>query len=483
MAVATTASALLFFLGTGLHPVWWLMWLAPLPVLAIAPRFRAGSAFLSGAIAQAAGGLNLWTYLRGVIGVPSPVVVAALLLPALVFGVVVVAFRRLIRRNRPGAAMLVVPVLWVAYEYVYATLSPHGTFGLVAYSQMDWLPIAEIASVTGAWGVSFCVFLFSSMLAVLVTARDTRRAFIPAGAAAVVILAVVFWGGRRAAPPADSAAHARSVAVVLLASDAREHQFPETDAASLALFRLYAAEATQLAGRLRARDGRAADAVIVLPEKIGAVSDAATAVVDDLMRQAATASGATIVAGLDRGDSTTRRNEARVYAPAGDAVVSYDKHHLIPGLEDIDRAGTSRVVIDRSSGRWGVEICKDMDFPALSRTYARDGVDLLLVPAWDFDVDGWLHSRMAILRGIEGGFAIARAARHGRLTITDARGRFIAEASSAGPAFSTVVAAVPVSREITVYARFGDWFAWLALAVLAVIVMGDARTTLRGRAA
>jgi hypothetical protein len=51
--------------------------------------------------------------------------------------------------------------------------------------------------------------------------------------------------------------------------------------------------------------------------------------------------------------------------------------------------------------RYGVEICKDMDFPALTQRYADANVELLLVPAWDFRVDGWLHSRMAIMRGVE----------------------------------------------------------------------------------
>jgi cytochrome c554/c'-like protein len=37
--------------------------------------------------------------------------------------------------------------------------------------------------------------------------------------------------------------------------------------------------------------------------------------------------------------------------------------------------------------------------PELGRHYAALGVDALLVPAWDFDQDAWLHARMAILRG------------------------------------------------------------------------------------
>ena len=45
-----------------------------------------------------------------------------------------------------------------------------------------------------------------------------------------------------------------------------------------------------------------------------------------------------------------------------------------------------------------MEICKDMDFPLLSRQYGNDGAGLMLVPAYDFVTDGWLHGRMAILK-------------------------------------------------------------------------------------
>jgi apolipoprotein N-acyltransferase len=111
-----------------------------------------------------------------------------------------------------------------------------------------------------------------------------------------------------------------------------------------------------------------------------------------------------------------------------------------------------------------------MDFPLLSRQYANDGAGLLLVPAWDFIVDGRLHDRMAILRGVESGFSIARVAKQGLLTLTDDRGRVLAESSSAAQLqnasdpFTTLTGSISVRNEPTIYARTGDWFAWLNLA-------------------
>ena len=93
----------------------------------------------------------------------------------------------------------------------------------------------------------------------------------------------------------------------------------------------------------------------------------------------------------------------------------------------------------------------------------------MLVPAWDFTVDDWLHSRMAVLRGVEGGFAIARSAKQGQMTISDNRGRILAEEHSSDSGASIIGSLSPGSEE-TIYARLGDWFAWVNLAILISLI-------------
>ena len=105
-----------------------------------------------------------------------------------------------------------------------------------------------------------------------------------------------------------------------------------------------------------------------------------------------------------------------------------------------------------------------MDFPTLGRRYAALGVEALLVPAWDFDVDDWSHARMAVLRGVESGFAIVRAARNGLLTVSDRYGRIVdVAASGSAPVASLVVPAPLGFGEATIYARLGDSFGWLCV--------------------
>ncbi len=77
---------------------------------------------------------------------------------------------------------------------------------------------------------------------------------------------------------------------------------------------------------------------------------------------------------------------------------------------------------------------------------------------------------MAVLRGVEDGFAIARSAKQGLMTITDNRGRVLAQQhSSLGMA--TLIGEITVSPDLTLYARFGDWFAWLVLATTTLLLV------------
>lgn len=106
-------------------------------------------------------------------------------------------------------------------------------------------------------------------------------------------------------------------------------------------------------------------------------------------------------------------------------------------------------------------ICKDMDFPAWLREYQQ--VDLLFVPAWDFVQDGWLHSRMAIMRGVENGYTIVRAGRQGRLTVSDYRGIVVAETNVENGKAASLLASAPVYHIQTIYSKWGDWFGWLCI--------------------
>ena len=155
---------------------------------------------------------------------------------------------------------------------------------------------------------------------------------------------------------------------------------------------------------------------------------------------------------------------------------SYTKRHHIPGLESGYTVGSSPGLL---GGGRAVTICKDLDFQGTLRGDARSATDaggmgVMLVPAWDFGADGWMHARMAIMRGVEGGYAIVRAAANGLVTISDAHGRVVTRRASGRDAYASVIADVPMGLGRTPYLRIGDAFAWLAGAAGLLIVLWSA---------
>lgn len=455
-------SAALFFVGTGLAPLWPLTWLAPIPVLWAASRLSAGQAFFVAAAAYALGFLNEWSYLRTVLS--AWIVISFLVLSACLFAVGVLLFRIGVVRRKVWQAALVFPAFWASVEFAIATLSIHGTFFNISYSQMNFLPVLQIASVTGIWGISFTIFLFGSTVAVLLVPapRPAKLPFLIIGSVAFIVGVFAFGAWRLASTPSSP-----TIKVALIASDAPENLNLDTAAEAQQIFQRYADQIKLLVGQ--------EIQLFVLPENIGPVNEASQADVDDFFGKLAKQTGAYIEIGIGRVTPSGSWNQERLYSPQGELAATYNKHHLLPPGENRFTPGTTRAVVSGISGKWGLEICKDMDFPRLSRQYSRDGVALLIVPASDFVDDGWLHGRMAILRGVESGFSIARSAKLGILTASDDRGRVLAQRDTIGPSFATAIANIPVRHDSTLYARFGNWFAWLCVALLFVCLFLIAR--------
>jgi apolipoprotein N-acyltransferase len=446
------------FFGTGLHPLWLLTWIAPIPVLLLALLVSRKIAFVVALLAWSACELNQWHYFHAVLGMPTPIVLVIVWLPALFFAADVLLYRWLLQKSAWRAA-LVFPCFWVVCEFLGESTSIHGTAGNISYSQMNFLPVVQLASVTGIWGISFCIFLFASTASVLLSGNAGRAEKRVLGiAVGLTFAAVLSYGGWRL----YSTPAAQTVEVGLLASDLPQNILTEEHNDTLRLMHQYAVEAEKLAAQ--------GANVVIIPEKIAILHDSDLPEVDPLFTSVAAKTGASVVVGVIHPTSNARWNEARMYLPDG-RIRTYEKHHMLPPFESPFTVGTEQTEWKEPSGRWGMTICKDMDFPALSRDYGKDGTGLLLVPAWDFNLDGWLHGRMAILRGVESGFSIARAPKQGILTITDDRGRVLAERETNSAPFASLVAAVPVRHDDTLYARWGNWFAWVNIAGLVLLIV------------
>jgi apolipoprotein N-acyltransferase len=453
-AGAVLLSAAGWWFGTGLHPLWPLVWLAPVPVLFLSTSVSPLSALVAVALARALGALNEWTYLSDYLRLPLVMRLGAVVLPALVTGLFALIWRRFAVSGKPLFAALSLSTGLTAVEYVYTTQSPNGTFDSQAYTQLDFLPVVQLAALTGIWGINFLIWFFPGLLsAALVRGQSGRTRATAFAVLVVVTLSCIAYGFVRLGPTAKASGNVRATA---LASDARI--FPTDAAESLHWLERYADES-----RRAAMNG---SSIIVLPEKIAVVTEPDTPAVRRVYTEAARKSGTGIVVGISRLENGQRANEALLFTADGQ-IISYDKHRMIPGIELGYQPGNAFVTVPQASGVFGLLVCKDMDFPAQTRIYGARHTALMLVPAWDFNVDAWVHSRMAILRCVESGFAMVRSAKKGLLTIADDRGRILSESHSSKDGFSAVSAVIPLRADKTLYNRWGDWFAWVTIAAFA----------------
>ena len=150
LAVALTA--VLVWLGTGMHPWWPAIWFAPLPVLVYAAGAAWWRAAIAAAIAWLVGMLSCWHYLHDVLRTPGAFVAQFYGGEALAFTLGALLYRALLRRGAYGWSVIAFPAVRVAFEYLLAIGGPHGTAGSLAYTQVEFLPVLQLASITGRGG-------------------------------------------------------------------------------------------------------------------------------------------------------------------------------------------------------------------------------------------------------------------------------------------------------------------------------------------
>ncbi len=459
---AAALSGLLAYLGTGLHPLPALTWLAMLPVLLIAPRvgwrWAVGAAAASWVIGQS----GLWAYFAGTLQMPSPVLVGVLACYPLLAAGGTALFRALIRRGRPVAAALAVPAVWTAGEYLISIAQPHGAWLSLGYTQADVLPVLQVAAVTGVWGVTFLVTGVAAAIAAIAAPGD-RRGRIRVAASALAILAVA---GAYASVRLLATPRGPTVRVAVLGGPLDAELRPDTAEGRAQLDRYLAQIAEQADHGAR---------VVVLPEKVFDTDDRTWPLLADPLARIATARQVDVVVGVTARRDGVASNIAVAFPANGSAPVTYTKRHLIPGLEEELTAGDGPPVRVPGEPALGLIICKDLDFPGLVREDRAAGATVLLAPAWDMGGDGWLHGRMAIVRGVEDGVSVARAGRNGRPAISDPTGRVRAGADGVRNPDAVIAAEVPTGTGPTPYGRIGDVFAWLCIAAVAALIA----TTLR----
>lgn len=455
-ALAIAAGIAMRF-GYGLEPLWWLALLAPVPLLVAAQHASAREAAALALVAALIGPVLPWSYLAGLM--PLPVVVGIAAAMALQWAAVIVVTRALHQRGPGWCTPFGFGITLAAFDALLAAASPDGTAASLAYTQADALPLVQVASLGGTPAITFVMGLVAALLAAAADPgsrlRFSRAAL---GATVLLLAATITFGVWRLALPAGGA----TLPVAAVAIDARIADRRSDPAAFERLLADYeAAVSRAVASQPR---------LVLLPERIGDIASTDVDAVAQRLAAAARNAKADLVVGFGVFGPEGNHNEAW-WIDASGTLVRYRKQHLVQGLEARFAGGPATTVKRTIDGHTlALAICKDMDFPATIRRSTLPDVAAMVVPAWDFGADGWLHSRMAMLRGVENGVGLLRAAREGHLTISDAQGRVRAQTVS-GAAAAVLSGTLPVQRVDTLFTRLGAGVSWLWPALLLMLLL------------
>lgn len=492
------------------HDQYWLAWIGLVPLLLTLERRRPGKAFLVSTLCGFAyfSGILIWVYQIPGFKPLHHLLVGAILGPGVgLFGTL---FSLLVRRRGLAAAHLLAPFLWVAVEYLRSNIGFLSLpWGLLAHTQYLFTGVIQVASFTGAYGVSFLIVVVNSGLAVLlrpavVRLRSGDGSSPPSMSprfrtawcwtAALLAAASLLYGQFALARPAAE----KQVRLAVLQGNIDQERKRDPQKHARSIMQTY----IDLTREAVKDDPE----IIVWPE---AATPGLVLKTQSLHRQIvelARESGKPLVIGSSEYPKFAREaspggrqgNTALLFDGNGSVRGQYLKIHLVPFGEFLplegsftwpafvvngdgrnwDLPGKEHTVFRLGPRAFGAVICWEQVFPELFRTFVRAGARFMLNmtnEGWFGDSDApYQMLAISVFRAVENGVPLARAANTGISCFIDRRGRIDGMvAVGRKPTFVSghLTRTLSYTDETTFYTRHGDLFALAALAVAAAATL------------
>ncbi len=383
---------------------------------------------------------------------------------------------------------LVFPVSVVTVQFA-GSYGPHGTWGAWPYTQAGNLPLLQLLSVTGLWGVCFLMAWFaSSANEVLLEGLQQVRTLRVFGVCIGTLLAVIVAGGLRLelSPPTSGCIRVASLSPMKGGPTISPSVFQnvisgKASASERTEFHdITTATQHELLERTE-REARGGAKIIFWSETAAYVLKADEPSL--LQKASQLAQQYKVYLGLaigtwTPGEAHPLENKLVLIQSSGDIAWQYLKAHPTPGPESAMavKPDGKLLALRTPYGQLSTAICYDTDFAALLRQAGGLQADILISPAGDWRSIDPRHTEMASFRAIEDGFNLVRQANLGFSAAYDYQGHLLAGMHDHQSTDFAQIAYVPTRGVRTVYARLGDWFAWLCVvALVGVIVTGVRR--------
>ncbi len=408
---------------------------------------------------------------------------------ALSFGVLAYTQKRLPRT----LWILMIPIAWVVAEYARGEFGLRSSWSLLGTSQAQAPYLRQIADITGVYGVGALIALGNAVFAeTLLVARAWMRnapatrfecgmPLIRAASVFAICLALTLaHGSARLSEPVGHEDY--DVAIVQGNLD-QSLRWKRGEA--LRVLRHY----QRLSERAIGAKAGAPD-LIIWPESALQKSVSDPLYGPPLAKMVSTM-GVPLIVGAPRRDTRGHYNSVSMLTPGAEPQV-YDKIRLLPfsewhpidalaslparGNESIGEyvAGSEPGVFSWRDKRLGILICFEAIYPQMARAVVANGASVI----FNLSNDGWFrgsggpeqHLQQVVFRAIESGVPVVRATTTGISAVISPTGEKLAELGDGESGVLRV--RVPAARPFpTAYVRYGDLFAHLCCAVLAIVAL------------
>ena len=498
-----------------------LAWIAYIPVFWVIRRCGFGAAFFWGALyGYAAYGLfNYWLSvfhpLAGLIVGSIYLVYLAFLFPLLKLAIVLF----------PRKGYILQWLIWISFEYLRIQGFLGYAYGITGYSQWHVLPLIQIASVTGVWGVSALVVFSSAWLAASLNDNSIdqksnaklqlnikaffRREWVSALVWFVLLVFSLVYGFTSQieysdAPKARIALiqhntdpwrggideYRRNYEVLRRLSDEALEANPQLD--------LVVWSETAFVPRIwwhtTIRDDHESwNLVKELLDYLSAQDVPFLIGNDDARRDTAK---------NPRGDNRVDYNASMLFEK-GEITALYRKLHLVPFTEHFPyekqlpwvynalinadthfwEKGTEAKVFETGKLKFSTPICFEDTFGYISRNFVRNGAELIVNisnDAWSASLPAQMqHFSMAVFRAVENRRSMVRSTASGQTCSIDPNGKVLAMADPFREIW--LAAEVPIVKTSSFYTRHGDWLPPVFISLsLILLIFGIISAIIKG---
>jgi apolipoprotein N-acyltransferase len=382
------------------------------------------------------------------------------------------------------------PSIWILFEFIRTYLFTGFPWSLLGYSQWRNIPLIQISSITGVYGVSFLIVMINAAVydfAFSKTKKHLRNLIL----SILIIIVIVAFGKIIPSKEEDSSDKIKiSVIQGSIPQDIKwNKECLEDIVNTYAELSIYAGKDNDLS-------------LIIWPEtSYPDYVDVDSELFGKIKHLTSYTNIPILIGGITQKNSKDY-NSAFLISPDGKIRQTYNKLHLVPFAEYIPlekfffflrntipqigsfKKGSKYTVFKiknqklKIKNRFGVLICFEDLFPDLSRRFTNKGANFLVNITNDAHFHQspalWQHFTHSVFRAVENRRPVVRAANNGISGFIDQYGRIVQILNDNGKAIGVrgfLTSRVKLSSAKTIYTQFGDVFSYLNILYLAILLM------------